>query len=552
MSQPKTRTPEAILASWEELHRIQAAAKKVGNYKHQGWAAKQIKELYPLYLECVGHKTTQTPVKHHSLDQRLDHANTTESLDDDTGIISTNSVQDTHIPFQFYLVSGSQRTAVLCDRVFNLWLQSRRFKRTPSSDKLQDYARIIETIVCNLLYCLATGRVSGRDFGKDAIRFSRERASYASHSRYRPAHFNERFLAVIDQLEAIGTRPGGLGILKQEKGDKWRVNPAHKYFPDEHKSAKTYGLKQTSITPGKGLGQELQKLSIRPSMVDVWCLHEGREVIILKKGEGSQLLEYKDSDFPNLEKCRRQMQIINDMLMNAGDLVSPEGQDQYDQRQRFLVRRFTHASTESGGRLWEGFWINGMKRTARPAMLRLNGEVTAELDFSSMIVRLAYIVAEKPCPAGDQYHVPGLDPKSRDGIKRVMGALLFDSSRNRDRMPKDVAKLFTPKDQKKGWAQIKRLIMAHHRELRAYIDRGLGHYLQYLESQVLVNVLVRCAKGGVLALPLHDCIIVPRSQVIKAKVLIEKTVTYMFGPGASIPVTVKGSGEDEGTRETAA
>lgn len=145
-----------------------------------------------------------------------------------------------------------------------------------------------------------------------------------------------------------------------------------------------------------------------------------------------------------------------------------------------------------------------------------------------MIVRLAYIVAEKPCPAGDQYAIPGLDPKSRDGIKRVMGALLFDSSKNRDRFPKEVAQLFTPEDQRKGWRQVKKLIMSPRHELRAYVDRGLGHYLQFLESQVLINVLVRCAKLGVPALPIHDAIIVPQSKVSRATIFMERTVSYMF------------------------
>lgn len=55
--------------------------------------------------------------------------------------------------------------------------------------------------------------------------------------------------------------------------------------------------------------------------------------------------------------------------------------------------------------------------------------------------------------------------------------------------------------------------MAHHPALKAYKDCGLGHQLECLKSQVLVNVLIRCAKGEVAALPIYDCIIVPRSQM---------------------------------------
>ena len=67
----------------------------------------------------------------------------------------------------------------------------------------------------------------------------------------------------------------------------------------------------------------------------------------------------------------------------------------------------------------------------------------------------------------------------------------------------------------------------------------------FLESQVLINVLLRCARGGVIALPLHDAIVVPQSQMLRAKVFMEHTVWYMFGEEASIQVMVKGQEEGE-------
>lgn len=525
-----TRTPEQLRQMWSSLHKTRKQALTNGDFAKKGFADKQLALLKP-YLQGIKpeSKPEQTALKLQS-----DHIPT--SVTPETRPEPNLSNADgTHAPFHFYCVSGSQRLAVLCDRLFELWLKARDFKRQPSADKLQDYRRIVETIVCNLLYSAVTGHTG--------VRLSREKAAYAGPSRYRPAQFNERFLAVVDDLAA-------LNILTQIKGDKRRINPGFKYFPESGcRKFIAYGLKQTRIEPSSILKQEMERLSITPVMVDTVFINEGREVLILKKGEGSSLLEYRDEEYPDMEKQRRQMQVINEMLANAGDLVVPEAQDRFDQRRRFLVRRFTHSSTESGGRLWDGFWINGMKRTERPTMLRINGEETVELDFSSMIVRLAYIIAEKPAPAGDQYRIPGLDPESRDGIKRVMGALLFDSSLERDRFPKDVAKLFTEKDRQKGWKHVHRAIMAHHPALKAYMDQGLGHYLQYLESQILVNVLIRCAKGGVTALPIHDCIIVPQSQAQVARFLMERTITYSFGEGASIPVSVKGMESLEGKQE---
>lgn len=525
---------KTLLTEWQFLHKQHRQQREQSNWPAVKRIEKRIAELKPQYVEfskLAASDSKQTTTHQRVASTRLQHASNTASTNAEHDEAAGN-----HLAFNFYAVSGSQRASILCDRVFNLWKKSRSLKRTPSTTKMQEYHRIIETIVANLLYSQATKH--------DGVRFTRDRAVYASPSRYRPTVFNERFLSVIDELDA-------LGIVRQVKGDRWKKSIAQKFFPElsqrqpDLPTTKPYGLKQSYITTGKTLEQMKASLSFDPSIHDANFIHEGREVIILKKGEGSQLLDYRDEEFPEAQKCRKQIQIINDMLLSAGDLLTPEGQSQYDQRQRYLVRRFTHSSTESGGRLWEGFWINGMKRAARPAILRLNGEETVELDFSSMIVRLAYIIAEKPCPDGDQYNIPGLDPESRDGIKRVMGTLLFDSSRNRDRFPKDVAQLFTPKDQRKGWSQVDKAIRTHHYELRAYLDRGLGHYLQFLESQVLINVLLRCAQRGLVALPLHDCIIVPRSQVVRATGIMGQTVRYMFGREADIPVIAKGLEEEE-------
>jgi hypothetical protein len=499
-------TNEQTLKYWVHLHKLHRDFLKSGNHAARKKVEKEIAILKPRY-----HEFSQKDVK--------------ETAKESSKETAQETIEQDHTAFHFYAVSRTQRAAVLCDRVFQLW-KSKSFKRVPTETKLREHYRIIETIASNILYCEAMSH--------DGVRFSRSEETFAATSRYRPEIFNKRFLPIMDDLHEIG-------IVHQVKGERWRACHVRKYFPEQQETAaNTYGLKQSYITPGKTLQDLMEALAMTPTMTDVNFINEGREVIVLKKGEGSGLLEYTDADYPEVEKCRKQMQIINRMLADAGDLLTRESQSKFDQRRRFLVRRFTHASTESGGRLWEGFWINGMKRTERPSCLRLNGEQTVELDFSSMIVRLAYIVAEKSAPSGDQYSIPGLDHGSRDGIKRVISTILFDNNRKRDRFPKDVAALFTPADRQKGWSQVYKAIRTHHHELRAYLDHGFGHYLQFLESQVLINVLLRCSMGGLTALPLHDCVIVPESQAIRAMAFMDYTVRYMFGEEASIPVTVKG------------
>jgi len=500
-------TNEQKLKSWKRFHQLHAEGLKEGDFAKKNFAQARIRELWPYRHEFMATQDNTVTTQVQPVVTQEPH----EDNDDSN-----------HMAFSFYTLSGSQRAAVLCDKVFERWLKSRSMKRSLPIGRQREYYRIIETIIANLLDAEASS-LSG-------VRFSRRREDYTSLNRYRPDIFNERFLTVVDELHA-------LGIITQVKGDRYHAQNVTAPFSGM-KPVKPYGLKQSVMTRGKAW-----VIPFKPSMHDVNFITEGREIVIMKKGEGSTLLNYRDEDFPDAERYRRQMQMVNELLDSVTDLLTPEAQQVLDQRKRHLVRRFTHSSLESGGRLWGGFWM-AMSKADRPRLLRIKGERTVELDFSNMIARLAYIIAEKEAPAGDQYIIPGLDPASRAGIKVVMSTLFFDNNMKRDRFPKGTAKLFTKKDQAKGWTYVKKAILAHHPALKPYMDQGMGHFIQLLESQVLVNLLVRCAQRGIVALPIHDCVVVQQSQAWRVKGLMGVTIRYLFGREASIPVEEKGREED--------
>ena len=51
---------------------------------------------------------------------------------------------------------------------------------------------------------------------------------------------------------------------------------------------------------------------------------------------------------------------------------------------------------------------------------------------------------------------------------------------------------------------------------------GIGHYLQYLESQILIKVLLGLKDLGIHALPIHDAVVVGRAWVDMSKELMEQ------------------------------
>ena len=171
-----------------------------------------------------------------------------------------------------------------------------------------------------------------------------------------------------------------------------------------------------------------------------------------------------------------------------------------------------------------------LKKIERPHVLRINRERTVELDYQSVMIHLAYIVAGEPVPhSGDLYGILGLSPLSRPGIKKLMGALLFDKSPKRSRFPKGVAEVFTAEDRVKGFAHVFHLIRQAHPGISHLFGTGVGHYLQHLESRVLVNVLLSCEQAGLTALPIHDCVIVAASKAGAVKDLMELTAQKVVG-----------------------
>ena len=56
---------------------------------------------------------------------------------------------------------------------------------------------------------------------------------------------------------------------------------------------------------------------------------------------------------------------------------------------------------------------------------------------------------------------------------------------------------------------------------------GIGHYLQYLESQILIMVLLGLKELGIHALPIHDAVVVGKAWVDMSKELMEQVFQDM-------------------------
>ena len=273
--------------------------------------------------------------------------------------------------------------------------------------------------------------------------------------------------------------------------------------------------KRTTITAAGDL-----KWALGSSGVDLSCISrvEGEELIILNtrpaqtwvngRKQPKELVDYQDTK--QTRTMRKEMMELNSFLSShsitlEGSVVPPPR----------LYREFTLRKPTDPhefnlhGRVYGGFWMN-LKATERHR-LRIDGEPIADLDFSSMFPRLAYLRVGQEPPPGDLYAVPGLED-CRDGAKAGFSALLSYPHEMRNAPPRLKRKL------PKGWTarMLKAAIAQHHPHLVPCFEKDLGLDLMFTESQILVRAMMSLMRQGVPALPMHDGMMVPETGAVSA------------------------------------
>ncbi|ANN55970.1 hypothetical protein A9174_03775 [Mesorhizobium loti NZP2037] len=265
---------------------------------------------------------------------------------------------------------------------------------------------------------------------------------------------------------------------------------------------------------------------------------EGEETIWLTARMGRDAkghkLPYQQVDYvdtPETCSLRREMEEINAFL--ATQRIELQGQPQAGFRltRRFLLRDIGDPHTfRLHGRLYGGFW-ESMPKALR-ADLRINGEPIADLDYASMFPRLAYARVGAEPPEGDLYAIPGLEGH-RAGVKAGFAAML-SSSNEMTRLPSDVKDALPV-----GWTgrTLAEAIGAKHPALVPLFGRDIALDLMFTESCILVAVLLRLARMGIAALPMHDGIMVPCSMADRGVKAMEEASAEMIG--VPLPVTFK-------------
>lgn len=320
------------------------------------------------------------------------------------------------------------------------------------------------------------------------IAVSRSKRHLSKKSRYQSPVYNKILPGVLDSLAGDEMK-----VITQDLGHCGLFSQA----------------KRTTINAGSWLIQRLKDEGIDSSHFGV---APGQEVIHLKRpkeghGDDGELIEYDDT--PETIAFREQVQIINEWLQSAeidfDDCYSPEGRS-LDPFDRHMRRVFTQGRFDSGGRMFGGFW-QSLRKKHRLESILIDGEDVIELDFGQMAPRLLYGLCGEQPSIQDLYDIEGYK-WHRKGLKTIMNAMMF-ATEPFIRMPRGVRKEF---DTRHSIRSVMEAIELAHPAIKGSFFKGIGHDLQFMESQILVDVLLILRDLGIVALPIHDAVIVGKSK----------------------------------------
>ncbi|MBV7381170.1 hypothetical protein [Maritimibacter dapengensis] len=163
--------------------------------------------------------------------------------------------------------------------------------------------------------------------------------------------------------------------------------------------------------------------------------------------------------------------------------------------------------------------VQSMKRELR-ADVKIDGSKTAEVDFGSSQLTLAYALAGETIPEGDLYDIQGVP---RLVVKRVVVAYIGKGSAPtqwpdhlkaefREQYDKDLTKQFVLK-------RVVSLIEQKHPVLKRLGGLGLEiNYLQFVESEIISSAMLDLMRvSEVPSVPIHDCLLVKKKDVQKTK-----------------------------------
>jgi len=379
---------------------------------------------------------------------------------------------------------------------YEAYYGTRKRARRPADQVTYD--RTVEAILCDL--CAVEFEPNN-----DSIHLPLSNKVLRSKSRYKGTALGKTLPDILDVMSAPE-----MDFVVLEKG--------HSTFKivDDDLNVAFAGGRQTILKAGPKLLSRIERFGITRD--DMGHAPE-EEVLVLRtpKRHANSIAEYQEyEDDEATLALRQQITDINDWLDTADITCSLP---QVDQAHRRLRRIFNNSDFAQGGRLYGGFW-QAMSSDEREEHILIEGDCCVELDYGQMSLAILYGLTGTKPPEGDLYDLSaeGIPTDYRKGIKTVIQALI-NSSKVPTKMPKGVRKLipsrYTIND-------ILEAVARKHPAIYPQMTSGIGMQLFRKESDILVDVLETLRSEGIVALPVHDAVIVMDEHHLQATKIMKE------------------------------
>ena len=379
---------------------------------------------------------------------------------------------------------------------YEAYYETRKRARRPADQVTYD--RTVEAILCDLCAVALASE-------NDSIHLPLSNKVLRSKSRYKGT--------------ALGkTLPDILKVMSAPEMSFVFVEKGHSTFKivDDDLNVAFAGGQQTILKAGPKLLSRIKRFSITRD--DLGHAPE-EEVLILRapkrhSNSNAEYQEYEDDEATLA--LRQQMTSINDWLDTADITCS---HPQVDPAHRRLRRIFNNSNFAKGGRLYGGFW-QAMPSDERQELILIEGDWCVELDYGQMSLAILYGLTGAKPPEGDLYDLStqGIPTSYRKGIKTVIQALI-NSSKVPTKMPKGVRKHLPSHT---NIRDILAAIESKHPTIYPQMTSGIGMQLFRKESDILVDVLITLRSEGIVALPVHDAVVVRDDISDKAKAVMKQ------------------------------
>ena len=406
-------------------------------------------------------------------------------------------------PFNPFLCAKTDKLKALIAEVqtqfagYETFHQTRKRARR-AADKVT-FERTVEAILCDLCAVVL------EPADNDRVHLPLSNKTLRTKSRYKGT--------------ALGkTLPDILKIMAAPEMDFVMLEKGHSTFKivDDELNVAFAGGRQTIVKPGPKLLSRIERFGITRD--DLGPAPE-EEVIILRapKLHPNSMAEYKEyKDDEATLALRQQMTDINAWLEGA-DITCRLSQ--VNPAQRRLRRIFNNSDFAQGGRLYGGFW-QAMSSEERQEHILIEGDCCVELDYGQMSLMILYGLTDNTPPEGDLYDLSeyGIPAECRAGIKKVMQAIINSPELPR-RLPRGARRHIPSR------ITLKDILQAVERKNPAIfplMTSGIGMQLFRKEADILVDVLTALKAQGIVALPIHDAVLVmDEHQEVAQKIMIK-------------------------------